>query len=201
METAMKRAAIYVRVSTDEQTVENQLARLTEVAEARGWQIIHTYRDVASGAKGRDKRPGLDAMLKDAQRGKFNVLMAWSIDRLGRSLKGLLFTAEHLKDCGVDLYLDKQAIDTTTAAGKAMFAMTGVFAEFERDVIRDRVIAGMARARAQGKHLGRPAADPRKVRRARKLLGQGIGILRAAKLSKLGTGTVQKLKAELGAQA
>jgi DNA invertase Pin-like site-specific DNA recombinase len=133
----VKRAALYVRVSTDHQTVENQIAELRRVAERRGWEIVETYKDAGiSGAKGRDKRPGLDGMLKDASRRKFDVVMAWAIDRLGRSLIDLLDTIQHLESCGVDLYLDQQHIDTTTPAGKLMFQITGAFAEFERSMIR-----------------------------------------------------------------
>ena len=110
-----KRAALYVRVSTDHQSVENQMRELRQVAERRGWTVVEVYRDAGiSGAKGRDKRPGLDAMLKDASRRKFDVVMAWAIDRLGRSLIDLLGTIEHLQEVGVDLYLDQQHIDTTT---------------------------------------------------------------------------------------
>src|SRR5689334_24863781 len=98
-----KRAAIYVRVSTDKQTVENQSKRLGEVAEARGWKIVQTYSDVGiSGAKGRADRPGLDEMLKDASRRKFDVVMAWSIDRIGRSLVDLLQTISTLEATAVD---------------------------------------------------------------------------------------------------
>jgi DNA invertase Pin-like site-specific DNA recombinase len=119
--TKTKRAALYVRVSTDRQTVENQIAALTKVAEARGWQIVGTFSDVGiSGAKTREDRPGLDDLLKRAQRREFDVVMAWAIDRIGRSLIDLLNTIETLKAVGVDLYLDQQAIDTTTPAGKLM---------------------------------------------------------------------------------
>ena len=105
-----KRAALYVRVSTDHQSVENQVRELKEVAERRGWTVVEIYRDAGiSGAKGRDKRPGLDAMLKDASRRKFDVVMAWAIDRLGRSLIDLLGTIQHLEEVGVDLYLDQQS--------------------------------------------------------------------------------------------
>src|SRR6476620_11330203 len=110
-----KRAAVYVRVSTDKQTVENQLRELRQIAERRGWQIVEEYHDAGiSGAKGRDQRPGLDRMLKDASKRRFNVVMAWAIDRLGRSLIDLLGTIQSLEACGVDMYLDQQAIDTTT---------------------------------------------------------------------------------------
>src|SRR5215208_4495221 len=138
-----KRAALYVRVSTDRQTVENQIAKLSEVAKARGWQIVATFNDAGiSGSKGRKDRPGLDDMLKGSQRGAFDVVMTWSIDRVGRSLVDLLGTIQHLEACRVDLYLDQQAIDTTTPAGKLMFQVCGAFAEFERSMIRERVHAG-----------------------------------------------------------
>jgi DNA invertase Pin-like site-specific DNA recombinase len=137
-------AALYVRVSTDHQSVENQVRELRQVAERRGWIVVETYRDAGvSGAKGRDKRPGLDAILKDASRRKFDVVMAWAIDRLGRSLIDLLGTTQHLEAVGVDLYLDQQSIDTTTPAGKLLFQLTGAFAEFERSMIRQRVRAGL----------------------------------------------------------
>jgi DNA invertase Pin-like site-specific DNA recombinase len=151
-----KRAAIYVRVSTDKQTVENQLRELGQIAERRGWKVIHEYHDAGiSGSKGREARPGLDEMLNDAQRRRFDVVMAWAIDRLGRSLIDLLGTIQALEACGVDLYLDQQSIDTTTPAGRLMFQITGAFAEFERSMIRQRVLAGLKRAVEKGSILGR----------------------------------------------
>ena len=152
-----KRAVIYVRVSTDKQTVENQVRELRQIAERRGWEAVGEYRDAGiSGAKERENRPGLDQMLKDASKRRFDVVMAWAIDRLGRSLIDLLGTIQTLEACGVDLYLDQQSIDTTTPAGKLMFQVTGAFAEFERSMIRQRVHAGLKRAVEQGKQLGRP---------------------------------------------
>jgi DNA invertase Pin-like site-specific DNA recombinase len=149
-----KRAAIYVRVSTDKQTIENQVTALCQIAERRGWEVLEQYHDAGiSGAKGREGRPGLDQMLKDASKRKFDVIMAWAIDRLGRSL--IRSARHHPEACGVDLYLDQQAIDTTTPAGRLMFQVTGAFAEFERSMIRQRVHAGLKRAVAQGKQLGR----------------------------------------------
>jgi DNA invertase Pin-like site-specific DNA recombinase len=147
-----KRAAIYVRVNTGKQTVENQVRELRQIAERRGWEVVEEYHDAGiSGTEARDARPGLDRMLKDAQRRRFDVIIAWAIDRLGRSLIDLLGTIQTLEACGVDLYLDQQAIDTTTPAGRLMFQVTGVFAEFERSMIRQRV-------RARGKK-----AAPRKI--------------------------------------
>ena len=152
-----KRAAIYVRVSTDKQTVENQIRELRQIAERRGWTVVEEYRDASiSGAKGRENRPGLDQMLKDASKRRFDVVMAWAIDRLGRSLIDLLSTIQTLEACRVDLYLDQQSIDTITPAGKLMFQVNGAFAEFERSMIRQRVNAGLKRAVEQGKQLGRP---------------------------------------------
>jgi DNA invertase Pin-like site-specific DNA recombinase len=206
----IKRAALYVRVSTDGQTVENQVRELRQIAERRGWEIVETYSDAGiSGAKGRDKRPGLDRMLQDASRRKFDVVMAWAIDRLGRSLVDLLSTVQHLEGCGVDLFLEQQALDTTTPAGKLMFQVCGAFAEFERSMIRQRVKIGLKRAVAQGKQLGRPTIDPtdrtdpdaQKARRALRELAKGTGILKVAKMVGLGTGTVHRIKREMVADA
>jgi DNA invertase Pin-like site-specific DNA recombinase len=144
-----KRAAIYLRVSTDEQTTDNQERALREVAARSGHKIAAVYRDEGiSGSKGRDKRPGFDAMHKDASRRKFDIVMAWSVDRLGRSLQDLIGFLSELHALGIDLALHQQGIDTTTPAGKAMFQMMGVFAEFERSMIVERVRAGVARAKA-----------------------------------------------------
>lgn len=152
----MKRAALYLRVSTKEQTTDNQRIELDRVASAKGWQILATYEDEGiSGAKGRDKRPAYDQLLKDATRARFDVVMVWDVSRLGRSLTGLVQALDDLHSNGIDLYLHQQAIDTTTPSGKAMFQMTGVFAEFERAMISERVKAGLARAR-KVKKLGRP---------------------------------------------
>ena len=198
----MKRAALYVRVSTDRQTVENQIGRLTEIAAARGWKIVKTFSDAGiSGAKARKDRPGLDEMLKQVQRHRFDVVMAWAIDRIGRSLVDLLGTIQHLEACGVDLYLDQQAIDTTTPAGKLMFQVTGAFAEFERSLIRQRIHAGLKRAVANGKTLGRPLNDPEALDKARQALTSGMGINKVARQVGLSNSTVARLKAEMVASA
>jgi len=195
-----RNAAIYVRVSTDGQTVENQVRELRQIASRRGWEIVETYSDAGiSGAKGRDKRPGLDQMLNDAKRRRFDVVMAWAIDRLGRSLIDLLGTIQELEACGVDLFLEQQAIDTTTPAGKLMFQVCGAFSEFERSMIRQRVKLGLKRALAQGKTLGRPQIASEVERRAQRELRKGAGILRVAKKLGLGTGTVHRIKREMAA--
>ena len=192
-----KRAALYVRVSTDAQTVENQMRELRQVAVRRGWDVVEVYSDAGiSGAKGRNGRPGLDSMLKDARRRKFDIVMAWAIDRLGRSLSDLLDTIQHLEACGVDLYLDQQGIDTSTPMGKLVFQLTGAFAEFERSMIRQRVRAGLKRAVAQGVKLGRPKIDSTTERKVRKQLTRGVGILKVARSLGIGTGTVQRIAKE-----
>jgi DNA invertase Pin-like site-specific DNA recombinase len=138
-------------------------------------------------------------MLNDASRRKFDVVMAWAIDRLGRSLIDLLATVQTLEACGVDLYLDQQNIDTTTPSGKLMFQITGAFAEFERSMVRQRVKLGLKRAVAQGKRLGRPQIDSAIERKAQRELRKGTGILRVAKALGLGTGTVHRIKREMAA--
>ena len=212
MPKTAKRAALYVRVSTDHQSVENQIQELGQIAERRGWTVVATYRDAGiSGAKGRDKRPGLDAMRKDAGRRKFDIVMAWAIDRLGRSLIDLLRTIQDLEAVGVDLYLDQQHLDTTTPTGKLLFQVTGAFSEFERAMIRQRVRAGLNAVRAKierdgqfksktgkvRKRLGRPGAEPHQIEHARRELAKGLGIGKTAKLTGLGVGTVHKLKREM----
>src|ERR1700745_1276490 len=193
-----KRAAIYVRVSTDKQTVENQVQALRQIAERRGWQVVEQYSDAGiSGSKGRDNRPGLDQMLKDASKRRFDVVMAWAIDRLGRSLIDLLGTIQTLEACGVDLYLDQQAIDTTTPAGRLMFQVTGAFAEFKRSMIRQRVHAGLKRAVAQGKQLGRPRIDAALEKRIQAQLRAGKGMLKVARECGVGSGTVQRIRQKM----
>jgi DNA invertase Pin-like site-specific DNA recombinase len=193
-----KRAAIYVRVSTDKQTVENQVRELRQIAERRGWEVVEQYSDAGiSGSKGRDGRPGLDQMLKDASKRRFDVVMAWAIDRLGRSLIDLLGTIQTLEACGVDMYLDQQAIDTTTPAGRLMFQVTGAFAEFERSMIRQRVNAGLKRAVEAGKTLGRPRISPAIEKRIRDELRAGKGILKVAHEVGVGHGTVERIARDM----
>jgi len=192
------RAAIYLRVSTGEQTVENQRRDLEAAATQRGWTITATYADEGiSGAKGRDKRPGLDAMLKDATRGKFDVVMCWAVDRMGRSLPDLVGTLQELHGAKVDLFLHQQAIDTTTPAGRAMFGMMGVFAEFERSMIQARVKAGLERAKASprkgAKAIGRPKVADSTEAAIRAQLAAGMGKVKAARLLGVGVGTVQRV--------
>ena len=175
------RAAIYLRVSRDDQTTENQRLVLARVAEHRGWIIVQTYEDQGiSGAKGRDQRPAFDQMLKDAVRRRFDVLMVWSIDRLGRSVLHVANALAELDAAGVALYSDQQAIDSTTPMGRAMIQMASVFGEQERDIIRSRVNAGLDRVRAQGKKLGRPKVLAKIEAAIREHLSAGHGILKVA---------------------
>jgi DNA invertase Pin-like site-specific DNA recombinase len=153
------KTALYLRVSTAHQNADNQLHELERVAAARGWNIVATYRDDGiSGAKGRDGRPALDALLKAATRREFDLIAVWSIDRLGRSLQHLVTTVNDLHASGVQLYFHQQALDTTSPSGKLMFGVFSSFAEFERDLIRERIKLGVERARKEGKKLGRPSS-------------------------------------------
>jgi DNA invertase Pin-like site-specific DNA recombinase len=141
------RAALYLRVSTTDQDTERQERELRAVAVARGYEVVEVYRDQGiSGSKGREKRPDFDRLHKDATRHRFEIVMAWSVDRLGRSLKDLITFLQHLHDAGVELFLFQQAIDTTTPSGRAMFQMLGVFSEFERAMIVELVRAENPRA-------------------------------------------------------
>jgi DNA invertase Pin-like site-specific DNA recombinase len=195
----MRRAAVYMRVSTDKQTTDNQERELREIALHSGWQIVEVYQDQGiSGSMGRDKRPAFDALYKDATRRKFDIVMAWSVDRLGRSLQDLVGFLSELHSSGIELFLHQQGIDTTTPAGKPMFQMMGVFSEFERAMIRDRVNSGLIRAKAQGKVLGRPKIHHITEDAIRKALKSGkVGIRKIAVLHNVGTGTVQRIKSEL----
>src|SRR6267154_6299411 len=190
----MKRVAIYLRVSTSKQDTENQLRELSAVADRSGWEIWKIYEDAGiSGAKGRDKRPGLEAMMKAVNAKQFDMVAAWSVDRLGRSLTDLLGILQELQEKGVDLFLHQQGLDTSTTAGKAMFQMLGVFAEFERGIIRERVNAGLARAKAKGTKLGRRPVKPSIEARIRELKANGMGILKIGRTLGVGTSVVQRV--------
>lgn len=197
----MKRVAFYARVSTDTQTVANQLADLQHIAERSGWEIVQVFQDQGiSGAKGRDQRPQFDALLKAATRREFDLIAAWSVDRLGRSLQDLVGFLSEVQAAGVDLYLHQQALDTSTPAGRAMFQMCGIFAEFERSMIRSRVIAGLERRKAQGHKLGRPNLDQTIAEKVTKALLAGHGVRASARLAKVSPATAHRIKNDLIAQ-
>jgi DNA invertase Pin-like site-specific DNA recombinase len=192
-----KRVALYLRVSTGEQTTKNQRRELEAAAERHGWSVGAVFEDAGiSGAKGRKDRPGLDAMLKAVARREVDLVMAWSVDRLGRSLMDLLATLQELHAKEVDLYLHQQGLDTSTPSGRAMFGMMGVFAEFERAMIQERVKAGLARARDEGVTLGRPTledADPARAAKVRAMRARGVGVRKIARELGVGVGTVLRL--------
>jgi DNA invertase Pin-like site-specific DNA recombinase len=196
---AGKRVALYLRVSTSEQTTANQRRELVAVAKRHGWAVVHVFEDAGiSGAKGRAERPAMDAMMKAVARREVDMVAAWSVDRLGRSLTDLLDLLRELHAKSVDLFLHQQGLDTSTPSGRAMFQMMGVFAEFERAMIRERVLAGLARAKEQGTSLGRRRledSDAEKAAAVRAALAAGKGIRRISRDLKVGVGTVLRLKA------
>lgn len=191
----MKRAGIYLRVSTDQQTTENQLRVLNEVAERAGWTIVAVFEDAGvSGAKGRDKRPGYDALLKAISRREIDIAAAWSVDRLGRSLPDLVAFLSDIQNRGCDLYLHQQAVDTSTPSGRMLFQMLAVFAEFERAIITSRITAGLDRAREKGVQFGRPNLSLARRTKVQKALIDGLSIRQVAKATGVSTASVQRIK-------
>ena len=188
----MKRIAIYARVSTDKQSTENQLLELRILCTKLGYTIVQEYTDNGiSGAKSRDERPALDLLLKDATRRKFDMVMCWSIDRLGRSLQHLVEILNELQALKIDLYFQQQGMDTSTPSGRMIFSVFGASGEFERNLIRERVLAGQQRAKANGVKLGRPSKMNDGMKSAVKLLREkGMGIKQIAKQLQIGVGTV-----------
>jgi DNA invertase Pin-like site-specific DNA recombinase len=151
------RAAVYARVSTSDQTCENQLLELRRYCDARGWTIGREFVDTGvSGTK--ERRPALDELVKDAKRRRFDVLLVWRLDRLGRNLRHLILMLDDLQATGLAFVSLSEGIDATTPSGRLQLHVLGAIAEFERARIAERVRLGMARARTQGKHLGRPRA-------------------------------------------
>jgi DNA invertase Pin-like site-specific DNA recombinase len=190
-----KRIALYTRVSTDQQTTENQRRELIAVAERNGWQIVAEFCDEGiSGSKGRDQRPGFDALMKAIARREIDIVASWAVDRLGRSLQDLVGFLNEINAKGVDLYLHQQALDTSTPSGRAMFGMLSVFADFEREMIRSRIMAGLARS---SKKAGRPALPPIMVEKIQRTLAQGLSINATAKRLKVGVGTVHRIKVKM----
>ena len=189
-----KRVALYLRVSTQDQRTDNQLRELTAVADRASWQVVGTFTDTGiSGAKGRKDRPAFDNLLKAVTRREVDLVAAWSVDRLGRSLTDLLSFLGELHAKGCDLYLHQQGLDTSTPAGRAMFQMMGVFAEFERAIIRERVIAGLARARSEGKTLGRPTVGEDIELSIKVMRKAGLGIHKIAGELSIGVSVVQRV--------
>ena len=191
----MKRCVIYARVSTDSQTTDNQINELNRVAELKGYKIVDTFKDEGiSGAKGRDERKGFDELIKGAVKKDFDMILCWSVDRLGRSLQDLVSFLNEIHSVNCDLYIHQSGIDTSTPSGKMMFQMCGVFAEFERGMIRERVISGQNRAKEQGKHIGRPTnLNDGLVSSIKFMREKGMGIGRIAKDLKVGVGTIYRV--------
>jgi len=196
------RTALYVRVSTDNQTVQNQIRELKLVGKRLGWTVTGTYTDQGiSGSKGRDQRPAFDQLLKGVARREFDLVAAWSVDRLGRSLQDLVAFLSELQSRNVGLFLLRQNLDTSSPSGKAMFGMLSVFSEFERSMIAERVRSGLARARAEGKRLGRPTVSDAVTDRVRAELGKGTGIHKTARTVGCGVSVVQRVRKSMQAAA
>jgi len=153
----LDRVAIYGRVSTSEQTTDNQINFLQEIVSRNGWELVQTYVDEGiSGTKGRDKRPEFDRLCKDMVRRKFNRILVWDISRLGRSLQHLVEFLNEVQSVNCHLYIHQSGLDTSTPSGRMMFQMVGVFSEFERSMISERVKLGLKRVKSKGTKLGRP---------------------------------------------
>jgi DNA invertase Pin-like site-specific DNA recombinase len=182
------KAAIYARVSTFDQQPENQLQELRRYVEARGWTATEYVDRGISGSK--DKRPALDTMLREAKRRKVDVVVCWRLDRLGRNLKHLIMLVDELTALGVGFVSLHEGIDATTPAGRLQLHVLGAIAEFERARLRERVLAGLARARAQGVRLGRP---PRSISTERLATVAGLPTREAARRLGVPRSTLQRL--------
>ena len=182
------KVALYARVSThDQQTLPMQLRAMREYANKRGWKIKHAIQEIGSGAKSRPQR---DELLKEARRRQIDVIIVWRLDRWGRSVTDLIGTIRELTDTGVGFVSLTEALDLTTSAGKAMAGMLAVFAEFERDILRERVKAGIAHSRAQGKAHGRPATASLKQQEMKRLFSKGMNKSQIARKLKVGRSSV-----------
>lgn len=195
------RVALYARVSTNkDQTVENQLIALREWAGGRGHEVVAEFLDEGiSGTKGRDKRPGLDALMKAATLGKFNMVGVTALDRLGRSLPHLVALVAELEALKVGLFVRNLALDTSTPAGQLMFNVMGSLAQFERELIRERTMLGLERARKQGKTLGRPKVSAGTEHRIADMLRANVPVNKIMRLTRVGASTVYRIKKELEA--
>lgn len=193
----MKRAALYLRVSTVDQHPETQLLDLRQMAAQRGYTIFHEYTDRISGAKA--KRPGLDQMMSDARRGRFDVVLVWVSDRIARSVKHFLDVLDELSRIGVEFVSFRENIDTAGQLGRAIIVIIGAIAELERSLIVERVRAGMRRGRLDGQRIGRQPLqlDDAAIVRDRRL---GQSLRKIAKGHRVSTATVQRVLRKQSAQ-
>jgi DNA invertase Pin-like site-specific DNA recombinase len=185
------RAALYARVSTqDQQTIPLQTRALREYSERRGWTIALQVKEIGSGASQREKR---EQLLEAARRREIDVVLVWKLDRWGRSVSDLLATLQELEHLGVGFVSLTEALDLTTPAGRAMAGLLAVFAEFEREILRERVRAGLAHARQNGQRLGRPLTAALHADRARKLYRAGIAKAEIARRLQIGRTSVSRI--------
>src|SRR5215471_5577460 len=209
-----KRAALYVRVSTTNRAIRNQAvfeqnpevqeAPLRAMAEQRGWSVVRVYSDRMSGAK--SDRPGLNALMRDARRGAFDVVVVWRFDRFARSIEQLVLALAEFRTLGIDFVSSQEALDTSTPMGKAMFTIIGAMAELERNVIRERVLSGLEYARRNGTKSGKAIGRPKRIFNRDEVLrlrAGGVSIEKIARAMGLGVGTVARVMraAESGARA
>lgn len=195
---AAKKTAIYARVSTSQQNVENQLIELRQTAERFGWVVSNELVDDGiSGAKGRNDRPAFDRLFQMVQRKEIDVVMAWDVSRLGRSIQDLVGFMNEVQEAGVDLYIHQQAINTQTASRRMVFGIFSALASYERELIRERVMLGLAQAKKEGKRLGRPSVwdSPTVITSVKLLREKQMPIHQIAKSLKIGVGTVSKILA------
>ena len=189
------RCAIYSRVSTIDQNVANQVEELRTIAKRKGLTIVAELADEGiSGSKGREVRTGFDNLIKGAIKKDFDTILVWSVDRLGRSLQHLVSFLNEIHSVDCDLYIHQSGIDTSAPSGKMMFQKCSVFAEYERGMIRERVLAGQARGKSQGKHIGRPSnLNDGMVHSIKYMREQAVGIRKIARDLKVGVSTVYKV--------
>lgn len=190
----MKKVGCYYRVSTKNQTVLNQKLELESLAERMGYEIVAEYKDEGiSGAKNRDERPALNEMMKDAVRGKFEMILCYDLSRLGRNLEELIRIMNEMNSLNINLFFYREAINTDSSSGKLMFSMFGVLAEWERSLISERIVSGQNRARTQGKKIGRPSTFNEGLMQAvRKMREKGMGIVAISKTLGIGVSSVYR---------
>ena len=194
----MDRVAIYGRVSTSEQTTDNQINFLQEIVSRNGWELVQTYVDEGiSGTKGRDKRPEFDRLCKDMVRRKFNRILVWDISRLGRSLQHLVEFLNEVQSVNCHLYIHQSGLDTSTPSGRMMFQMVGVFSEFERSMISERVKLGLKRVRSKGTKLGRPTKIDEETKvKIWSLIDTGKSLAEVSRVLQISKMSVSRVKRE-----